>query len=90
MYLIVYDIENDRLRTRFAKFLTRFGIRVQYSVFQIENSPRILDNIQLEIKETFEKDFGQADSVLIFQIPDQACIAKYGYPIDDETDLVIR
>ena len=90
MYLVVYDIENDRLRTRFAKFLKRYGERVQFSVFQIENSQRILDNIKVEINSTFEKEFGQADSVLIFQIPDQACVAKFGYPINGETDLVIR
>lgn len=81
---------DNRLRTRFAKFLKRFGIRVQYSVFQVENSPRILDNIQVEIKSNFEKKFGQADSVLIYQIPDHACIAKFGHPVDDETDFVIR
>ncbi len=90
MYLIVYDIENDRLRTRFSKFLKRFGVRVQFSVFEIENSQRILDNIRIEIKATFKDKFGQSDSVLIFKIPDNACVAKFGYPIDDETDLVIR
>ena len=90
MFLVVYDIKNDRLRTRFAKCLTRFGIRVQLSVFQIENSQRILDNLQVEIRNSFEKKFGQADSVLIYQVPDNACIAKFGYPINEDSDLVIR
>ena len=90
MFLIVYDIENDRLRTRFAKFLKQYGMRVQFSVFQIENSPRILDNIRLEIQNEFEKQFDQSDSVLIYQIPDDACVAKFGYPINEDTDLVIR
>ena len=90
MYLIAYDIENDRLRTKFAKFLKRFGVRMQFSVFQIENSPRILENIKVEIKSVFEKEFDQADSVLIYEIPDDACIAKFGYPVNEETDLVIR
>lgn len=90
MYLIVYDIEDDKLRTRFAKFLKRFGVRVQFSVFRIENSPRILDNVKVEIRSQFQDDFGQADSVLIYKVPDDACVAKFGYPVDDETDLVIR
>ena len=90
MYLIVYDIEDNRLRTKFANFLKRFGKRVQMSVFEIENSNRILQNIQLEISNSFEKRFGQADSVLVFNIPDNACIAKYGYPLNEDTDLVIR
>ena len=90
MYLIVYDIENDKLRTRFAKFLKRFGVRVQFSVFKIENSPRVLENVRNEVESTFDKNFGQADSVLIYKVPDDSCVAKFGYPVDDESDLVIR
>ena len=90
MYLVVYDIQNDKLRTQFAKFLERYGIRMQYSVFSVVNSPRILANIKVEIANRFEKRFSQGDSVLVYQVPDDACVAKFGYPIDDDTDLVIR
>ena len=90
MFLIVYDIADNKLRTSFAKFLNRYGKRIQLSVFEIENSNRILKNIQHEIKSTFEIKFSQADSVLIFNVPDDSCIAKYGYPMDDDKDLVIR
>lgn len=90
MYLIAYDIKDDKLRTRFSHFLKRFGVRVQFSVFKLKNSPRILDNIRVEIEAKFENVFGQADSVLIFRIPDDACVAKFGYPSDDEPDLIIR
>ncbi|AUB85645.1 CRISPR-associated endonuclease Cas2 [Candidatus Thiodictyon syntrophicum] len=34
-YLICYDIEDDRERTRVAKLLERYGERVQYSVFEV-------------------------------------------------------
>ncbi len=90
MFLVMYDIENDKLRTKFAKFLTQYGIRIQFSVFKIENSNRILDNIKVNIQHRFEPKFKQSDSVLIFQIPDTACIAKFGYSVDDEGDLIIR
>ena len=90
MYLIVYDIQNDKLRTKFAKFLERYGIRMQYSVFSVTNSPRILSNIKVEITNQFEKSFTQGDSVMVYQVPDDACIAKFGYPVDDDSDLIIR
>ena len=90
MYLIVYDIQNDKLRTKFAKFLERYGIRMQYSVFSVTNSPRTLANIKVEITSQFEKSFTQGDSVMVYQIPDNACIAKFGYPIDDDSDLIIK
>ena len=38
-------ISNDKLRISFAKYLSRFGHRIQYSVFEIDNSKRIVDNI---------------------------------------------
>ncbi len=90
MFLIMYDIEKDKTRTKFAKFLMKYGVRLQFSVFKIENSNRILENVKIKIKSQFEPRFGQGDSVLIFQIPDSSCIAKFGYPVNEETDLVIR
>lgn len=89
MYLVLYDIESDRLRTKFSKFLEKYGRRLQYSVFEIQNSARILDNVKTEIIINFEKRFAQGDSVLIYSVPDTACVCKFGYPVNEETDLVI-
>lgn len=89
MLLVVYDISSDRLRTRFSKFLKKFGRRIQYSVFEIKNSPRIISNIETEIKMNYEKNFGQSDSVLVFNIPDKSNILRFGYPVNEETDLLI-
>ena len=90
MFLIVYDIRNDKLRTRFAKYLKQFGRRVQYSVFEITNSQRVLANIRVELQTKFEKHFEQSDSVLIFDVPDNACIGRFGYPVNEESDLIIN
>jgi CRISPR-associated protein Cas2 len=89
MFLIVYDMRDDKLRTRFAKFLKQFGRRLQYSVFEIANSPRILSNIRVEMERKFEKHFGQSDSVLIYDVPDNACVGRFGYPVNEEGDLVM-
>ena len=35
LYLVVYDISKDRLRTKLAKVLEAFGARVQGSVFEV-------------------------------------------------------
>lgn len=34
MYVISYDISSDSLRTKIAKELENYGLRVQYSVFE--------------------------------------------------------
>ena len=88
MFLVVYDIADDKLRTKFSKFLTRFGRRIQYSVFEITNSPRILDNIRLTINNDFKRKFSQADSVLIMDVPDTAIIDRFGHAENEETDLL--
>ena len=89
MLLVVYDVQEDKLRTKLSKFLTKFGRRVQYSVFEIQNSNRILNNIKTEINTKFEKHFTHGDSVLIYDIADNAKIMTFGYPVNEETDLCI-
>ena len=68
MLLITYDFSNDKVRTKFSRFLCKFGTRIQYSVFQIKNSPRVLNNITSEIEMKYKKQFGNCDSILIFKI----------------------
>ncbi len=89
MLLVSYDISNDKLRTRFSKFLEKFGYRLQYSVFEIKNSERILENIETKIESYFSKKFEQSDSVIIFNLSKTCKITKYGYAKNTDNDLII-
>jgi len=89
MLLISYDISDDKLRTNFSKFLSKFGHRLQYSVFQIRNSDRVLENIQVKIDGYFSKHFGERDSVMIFQLSQTCKITRYGYAKHDDEDLIL-
>ena len=89
MLLVSYDISNDKLRTRFAKFLSKFGGRLQYSIFEIRNSSRILNIVLAEIEGEFEPKFEQTDSVIIFNMSKQCKMTKYGYAKNDDDDLII-
>lgn len=91
MILVSYDISNDKVRTKFSKFLNRFGRRFQYSVYEIRNSQRILQNILLEIELVYKKKFTGADSVVIFQIceGDKKKVRRYGYASNEEKEVVI-
>ena len=68
MLLISYDISNDKVRTKFAKYLSKFGFRLQYSVFEISNSDTVLKNIEAEIQNTYMKAFTEEDSIIIFNL----------------------
>jgi CRISPR-associated protein Cas2 len=87
--IISYDISNDKLRTRFSKFLSKFGGRLQYSVFEIRNSERVLENIVTQITGYFEKHFTQGDSIIIFHLSRTCKKTCFGYAKNDETDLII-
>lgn len=89
MIVVSYDISDDKLRTRFSKYLSKFGHRLQYSVFEIDNSPRIIDNIITDIKNKFEKKFTQQDSVIIFKMSSSCEIFRFGYAENDEKDFFI-
>ena len=89
MILISYDIKDDKLRTKFSKFIKKFGFRVQYSVFEITNSKRILDNIMVDIKGKFETQFSQEDSVIIIETGGSCRITRFGYAKTEEQDIVI-
>lgn len=89
MILISYDISDDKLRNKFSKYIRRFGPRIQYSVYEIDNSPRILDNIISDIKNRFMPQFDEKDSVLIMNLSKSCEIIKLGYAIHQEEDLII-
>lgn len=89
MILVSYDISDDKLRLKFSKYLSKYGHRIQYSVFEIDNSQKILNNIILGIKNTFEKKFSQNDSVIIFNLSANCKITRYGYAKNEESDLHI-
>ncbi len=89
MVIISYDISDDKLRTKFSKYLSRFGHRLQYSVFEIDNSTRILNNIITDLKNKYERAFSQSDSVIIFKMSSSCEIIRYGYAKNDEKDFII-
>lgn len=89
MIVISYDISNDKLRTKFSKYLNRFGHRIQYSVFTIENSNKLLNNIISDIENKYSKIFSEEDSVYIFNLSASCEIKRYGYAKHEEEDILV-
>ena len=89
MIVVSYDISNDKLRTKFAKFLSKFGHRLQYSVFEIDTSERLLNNIEAEVKNNFERKFSDSDSIMIFRLSNSCKITRYGYAKHDNEDIIM-
>jgi CRISPR-associated protein Cas2 len=91
MLLISYDFSNDKVRTRFSKFLKKFGRKIQYSVYEIRNSDRVLHNILKEIQLNYQKSFENSDSIVIAPVC-EGCkkkIERFGYAKNDEKEVLI-
>lgn len=73
--LIIYDIEDDKKRAKFAKYLLSYGYRVQKSAFEA-----IITNMQYETmqKQIPYKIDETVDSVRIYKISENTQIVLYG------------
>ena len=89
MLLVSYDISDNKVRTKFAKFLSKFGHRLQYSVFEIDNSDRFIDLVSAEIDNHFKKYFSEADSVIVFKMTNSCEVIRYGYAKNDDEEMII-
>ena len=89
MILISYDIADDKKRSRFNKFIRKFGFMLQYSVYEITNSESMLDKIIWEIEHRWEPTFDESDSVIIIKTSKTCRISKFGYAKHDEDNIVV-
>lgn len=87
MLVISYDIADDLTRSRFNRMLLKQGaIRLQYSVYEMANNKRIVENLLLQIQH-FSKQFTRDDSIIIFDV-DKKNLVKYGSAIHMDQDIV--
>ena len=89
LYLVTYDIPDDRRRTHLAKALLDFGSRVQYSVFEC-----LLDN---ELYKTMKSVIvryidDKEDSVRIYPLCAgcrRQIILLGGVPLSEDPEVII-
>ena len=88
MLVVSYDIANNKLRTRFMKMLKKHGaIRLQFSVYEINNTKRIRDILKVQIETRFASQFDGGDSIFVFETDSQTAV-KYGNAIHRDTDIL--
>lgn len=60
-FLIAYDIEATKLRSKIARCLDKYGKRVQYSVFECELTPRQATKLRTQLEAILQKYRQPAD-----------------------------
>lgn len=91
--LIAYDIVDDRRRTRLANVLSKYGDRVQYSVFIVDAIPGQTIRMRLEISNTVDH---AVDSVLFCDLGPVAALSSQQFefegrrrPVTDGDSFVV-
>lgn len=69
--------------------LTKNGaVRLQYSVYEVNNTDRVINNIRVLIEDKFAKHFDGGDSVIIYDVS-AIKLKKYGNAVHRDTDVEI-
>ncbi|MDE6215664.1 CRISPR-associated endonuclease Cas2 [Bacteroides sp.] len=64
-YVVVYDIRADRSRDKVSKLLEKYGIRVNYSVFECLFTEKQLLSVQEKVDKIINK---RCDAVIYYHI----------------------
>lgn len=64
-YVVVYDIHKDKNRDRISKLLEKYGIRVNYSVFECLFTEKQLTTVQEKALKLIDK---HRDSIIYYPI----------------------
>lgn len=71
LYLIMYDIENNKIRTHVAKYLTKKGcLRIQKSVYLAKSSVTVMKDISKTLREINEV-YQNHDSIFVLPVPEE-------------------
>lgn len=66
MYVISYDISNDRTRNKVAKVLEDYGKRVQYSVFECHLPEKVFEKLYRKLALQLRE--GEEGSIRIYRL----------------------
>lgn len=85
IYFVMYDIENDRVRTKIAKYLEEKGLRrVQKSIFLGQTDRKQYQHIRNALTE-IQESYDNHDSIFIVPMPED--YLKSMYIIGQEIDF---
>lgn len=72
--LLIYDITDDKRRTKFAKYMECYGVRVQKSAFELR-----LSNSKLQqMMDGIPNFVSDVDNVRLYKIPENSKVLNWG------------
>ena len=83
--LVIYDIVDNKRRTRMVKCLEGYGVRVQRSAFEAYVTRRKYDKLVGEASHIIDRE---ADSLRVYLLSEDTSVLTWG-KVQDWTDDVI-
>ena len=81
LYVVSYDLSDDRERSKASDIIGAYGFRVQYSVFECRMTPVVRDKL-FDALQSFEFTSGH---VRVYQVYDSS-LERFGDFDDNELD----
>ncbi len=77
-YIVTYDISNDKRRTKLSTLLEKYGLRVNYSVYECELNQTKFDKLlyEIELKKLINKKY---DSLRFYYIHEKAMSRSFEF-----------
>lgn len=83
--LVIYDVIDNKRRTKFAKLLSGYGFRVQKSAFEATLSKKKLNKLMEEIPNHIDLE----DSVRVYKIRGKGQVTTWGTDVDTQEEDII-
>ena len=74
--LVIYDISDNKKRTKLSKYLQGYGFRIQKSAFEAMIKPSLYKKLKKELEYYIDKD--KEDSIRIYKIIGQGQVTVLG------------
>lgn len=85
LILIIYDMPDNKRRTRFFKFLQRYGFSVQKSAFEA----RLTEKKYLRLLEEIQKRISSDDNVRIYKLKGYGEVTTFGKGTQVNEEIII-
>lgn len=84
--LIIYDIVDNKKRTKFSNYMLGYGNRVQKSAFEA----KLTNKKYNQLMKAIPKFCSDEDSIRVYKITGKSQVTCWGYKeITDEDDIII-
>lgn len=83
--LVIYDIIDNKKRTKFSRFLDGYGTRIQKSAYEIKTSLSKYEQLLKKIPPFCSEE----DSIRVYKLTSRSEVIKWGMDLSTDVETVV-